>query len=657
MMLSVVRLVPLVVLGLLTIGACVQVGGDKQEAEAGPAGAGETENTNKITSLKQRAQVREFLPGGICHDPHKELRGHIVEFYFDPGDEAPDFAIPRLEVLEKTIEGKEFMSTKEYFERFTFKASHAEALYEIPDELPDDHPDKQIQCEKVRLSSFRGKKPVVLLFTSFTCPACSKMRGFERLYKEHGDRVQFFFVYIREGGHWGRLDLALGKGLVQWPGKDKIRSVKEDISHKPWRPYNYHERIALAKATIEELGTTMPVLIDDLLSTASQAYYAWPDRACLIDIDGKIAFHGDPYQRKERGGWFAVEPVEEAIVAILANEGRFVPAEKTDAEDPHLDRAGTERESGMGERTSGKPTTGMVPLTELGQGDYKGEDGGLYGGGSNVPPPAHARAAAQRSALIVPLDAAGEPADDGKIVLISIGMSNTSQEFSVFKRIADGDDQTSPSVVIVNGAQGGRDALCWAGRRPQGPEPWSVLDQRLEAAGVTPPQVQAAWMKQAIAGPAKIGEFPDHARQLQADMETALNIAKKRYPSLRLVFISGRIYAGYAGGPLNPEPYAYESAFAVRWVIQEQIAGSPKLNYASERGEVLAPVVLWGPYLWGDGVTSRKADGLVWEREDLGGDGTHPSGSGQRKVADMLLEFFKANPYAKPWFMSLPDAE
>jgi len=348
---------------------------------------------------------------------------------------------------------------------------------------------------------------------------------------------------------------------------------------------------------------------------------------------------------------------------LLQKSGRgevLTPDEKA-----YLDRARKERQNRMSERTTGepatgKPTTGMVPLTELGEGDYKGEDGGLYGGGSNLPPPAYARAAAQQAALIRPLNAAGEPADDGKIVLVSIGMSNTSQEFSVFKRIADGDDRKSADIVIVNCAQGGRDARAWAEReasgRQQRPSPWSVLEERLEAAGVTAKQVQVAWMKQALAGPARLGEFPAHARRLQADMQTALGIAQERCPNLRVVFISGRIYAGYAGTQLNPEPYAYESAFAVRWVIQEEIARNVD-GARDTLGPIVPAVVLWGPYLWGDGVTPRKADGLVWKREDLAGDGTHPSGSGQKKVADMLLDFFKTNPYAKPWFVTPPAAE
>jgi hypothetical protein len=74
------------------------------------------------------------------------------------------------------------------------------------------------------------------------------------------------------------------------------------------------------------------------------------------------------------------------------------------------------------------------------------------------------------------------------------------------------------------------------------------------------------------------------------------------------------------------------------------------LNYDPAKGEVKAPVLLWGPYFWADGTTPRKADGLVWKASDLGPDGTHPSNAGREKVAKMLLEFCKTDPLAKAWF-------
>jgi hypothetical protein len=45
-----------------------------------------------------------------------------------------------------------------------------------------------------------------------------------------------------------------------------------------------------------------------------------------------------------------------------------------------------------------------------------------------------------------------------------------------------------------------------------------------------------------------------------------------------------------------------------------------------------------------------RDDGLVWACEDVGQDGTHPSRTGVQKVAQLLLQFFKTDPTARPWF-------
>jgi lysophospholipase L1-like esterase len=54
--------------------------------------------------------------------------------------------------------------------------------------------------------------------------------------------------------------------------------------------------------------------------------------------------------------------------------------------------------------------------------------------------------------------------------------------------------------------------------------------------------------------------------------------------------------------------------------------------------------------LWTDGEKGRK-DGFVYLRSDVGVDGLHPSVAGQQKIAAMLLNFFKTDPAARPWFL------
>lgn len=115
-----------------------------------------------------------------------------------------------------------------------------------------------------------------------------------------------------------------------------------------------------------------------------------------------------------------------------------------------------------------------------------------------------------------------------------------------------------------------------------------------------------------------------------------------RFPNLQLAYLSSRSYGGYATSPLNPEPFAFESGFSVKWLIERQIDGDPALNFDAARGPVEAPWLAWGPYIWADGANPR-ADGLSYTRADFAADGTHPSPLGARKVAEQLLGFFKGD--------------
>jgi hypothetical protein len=291
------------------------------------------------------------------------------------------------------------------------------------------------------------------------------------------------------------------------------------------------------------------------------------------------------------------------------------------------------------------PATGLKPLTEMTAEDrYKGEDGGLYGGGRNEPPEVHRRAARAALKKITPLDAQGKPSKEGKIVFISLGMSNTYGEFRMFQELADRDPRKSADVWIVNCAVGGAGVSSWAKPRSG---TWMTVDERLKQANVSAEQVQVAWIKHAEPGPSPDASPLQYAKKVKADLAASLAITRSTFPNLRVAYLSSRIYGGYniAGiRRVNPEPFAYETAFSVRWVIQDQI-------HREKQGKADGPVLLWGPYLWADGVTPRKLDKLVWERKDLGQDGVHPSRVGGQKVSNLLLEFFTNDAGAKTWFV------
>jgi hypothetical protein len=233
------------------------------------------------------------------------------------------------------------------------------------------------------------------------------------------------------------------------------------------------------------------------------------------------------------------------------------------------------------------------------------------------------------------LDANGVPRSSGSVVLLSIGMSNAVIEFSAFQQLASSEPARNRHLVLVNGAEGGVDGDRMVSNSARY---FAWVDQHLAAGGVTERQVQAVWLKEAIAGEHE--PFPSDATHLRHDLEKIISLLAGRFPNLRVVYLASRIYAGYATSRLNPEPYAYDSGFAVKWTI------GGRLRHPRAR-----PWVAWGPYLWADGTRGRR-DGLKWNCSDFGPDGTHPSALGARKVAGLLVHFFRTSPTTRGWFDS-----
>lgn len=293
-------------------------------------------------------------------------------------------------------------------------------------------------------------------------------------------------------------------------------------------------------------------------------------------------------------------------------------------------------------------------LTDLGPALYTRMDGtptafggGLYPGGSNALPAGHLAAGQARAGQIRPRAADGSPNPLGKIAFISVGMSNTAMEFRAFRDLALADPALNPQVVLINGATPGRTAEYWTDPIS---DTWQLVDDRLSGAGLTPLQVQVAWVKLTRTGP---GQFPQKAQTLQADLVAVVHNLLARYPNLKQVYLSSRTRSYTYWNGLSPEPAAFETAFAVKWLIETQLAGAPDLNHDPAHGPVTAPWLAWGPYLWADGLNARS-DGLVWTQQDMVADCTHPSSYGEAKVAQMLLNFFKTHPATRAWFLGDP---
>ncbi len=299
-----------------------------------------------------------------------------------------------------------------------------------------------------------------------------------------------------------------------------------------------------------------------------------------------------------------------------------------------------------------------IPLTELGNTTYirmdgtsTGFAGGLYPNGENSRPANHEQSGIAIADTILPVDINGNyDPDNGKIIFLSIGMSNTNMEFETFQQMAKEDPETNSNILYLNGALSSQTSDRWLDPNAI---TWQNITDRLNQYGLSPMQVQVVWIKLTQT---KGGDFPAKAQSLESDLKTVVRNLKSAYPNTKIAYLSSRIYSYTYFRGLSPEPNAYETGFSVKWLIEKQINGDSTLNFDPEKGEVVAPYLSWGPYLWANGQTPR-ADGLVWLPEDFEFDCTHPTTSGRQKVANQLLDFFKSDTISKPWFIPQTDSE
>jgi len=199
-----------------------------------------------------------------------------------------------------------------------------------------------------------------------------------------------------------------------------------------------------------------------------------------------------------------------------------------------------------------------------------------------------------------------------------------------------------------------------------------VRDSVLGPANLFEKQVQVLWIKNANPRPGTpsnglvslrtlcdattsgcVNDSGTEAIHYETQLGETIRAARSRYPKLKQIFLSTRIYAGYATNGLNPEPYAYEYGYSAKWLIEAQIVQQRNNTTDPVAGDLSytsgsAAWTAWGTYLWADG-TNKRSDGTEWLQSDFQLDGTHPGPSGTTKVVNLLMGFFTTSPYT-PWF-------
>jgi hypothetical protein len=296
-----------------------------------------------------------------------------------------------------------------------------------------------------------------------------------------------------------------------------------------------------------------------------------------------------------------------------------------------------------------------VDLPDLGTGSYLGTEGGLYPGGNNVRPPDHEADGLALANSIVPLDGNGNYDPNGKYVLLSIGVSISRTLFTQFQLTEQVDPTLNPNLVIVNGAIDGTDSPNYASFADGS---WqTILNFYLPYQNVTANQVVAVWLNDPHSQPK--GTYPLDMSEQETDVISALQNMQIYFPNLKMAYIESMHYGGYATNnpEILPEPYAYETGFAMQTVIADQINGDANLNYNPNNGPVMAPWLSWGTYDWAngmlaDGTALAASTGLEWSCSDLGPDGVHASTVGKYKDAALLTTFMKSDETVEPWFLA-----
>ena len=199
-------------------------------------------------------------------------------------------------------------------------------------------------------------------------------------------------------------------------------------------------------------------------------------------------------------------------------------------------------------------TPSLVPLTDMGASTYFGFPGGLYPGG-NVMPQAHADAGQAAAAAIEPLDVNGDPAPNGKYVLLSIGASITTNIYCttrlehgpcpsytlVGKVLADAD--VDSNLAVIGGARGVKDAEFW--EWPDSPDYDDIRDTKLNIRGLSEQQVQAVWLHTITDESLFSPDVGVQADRLVGKLGNIVRALRIRYPNLRLVFLGNHAYMGY----------------------------------------------------------------------------------------------------------------
>jgi hypothetical protein len=303
-------------------------------------------------------------------------------------------------------------------------------------------------------------------------------------------------------------------------------------------------------------------------------------------------------------------------------------------------------------------TTFRIPIIDLQTGYYGSHQGGLYPGGSNIMPSAHADSGLTIAQSLMPINFDGElDTTYGKFVFLALGNGSAGKIFNKFLTQYEDLGFDDSCMQIVNACIDGYSLHDMYGADAD--FYWDDVNDYLQDRDLKKKQVRAVWLMTSNYDDTLVTEdaYIDSVKNTYIEV---IQKMKNQLPNLALLYISGLQYGGYVDTSADikhfvTEPVPYLNDLAIKAVIEAQIDGDSALIYSGPDTE--APWIAWGPNVWADGRNLRAYDNLRWicpSDYDTGLNGFDLSSTGQVKVADRLFTFCTTEPTILPWIYGLP---
>ena len=97
-----------------------------------------------------------------------------------------------------------------------------------------------------------------------------------QIYQRFNGDIEFFVVYVQEAH--------------PTDGWQTENNIQEGVLYRQHQSYD--ERESVARSCSIGLHIDLPVIIEEMDNAMDEAYGAAPERLYLVDVDGKVAYHG-----------------------------------------------------------------------------------------------------------------------------------------------------------------------------------------------------------------------------------------------------------------------------------------------------------------------------------------------------------------------------